>query len=170
MVEAAGQLVWPFRTRLDYAFTPTQSSGAGRVIRRSKSAASDPSAGSAASSSAGLWVSTGQAWGWPSSYPSALPRTAIFGASGFTDVSPVVTSPSRVKATHLDRTRVRKPYVPGPTCLAVSLYLVERYPSGREDVRPAQVHFSEPALSTLDPRACERVPRVWMHKHMPVEG
>ena len=92
------------------------------------------------------------------------------GASGFTDVSPVVTSPLRVKATHLDRTRVRKPYIPGPTCLAVSLYLVERYPSGREDVRPAQVHFSEPALSTLDPRACERVPRVWMHKHMPVEG
>ena len=69
-----------------------------------------------------------------------------------------------------NRTRVRKPYIPGPTCLAVSLYLVERYPSGREDVRPAQEHFSEPALSTLDPRACERVPRVWMHKHMPVEG
>ena len=69
-----------------------------------------------------------------------------------------------------NRTRVRKPYIPGPTCLAVSLFLVERYPSGREDVQPAQVHFSEPALSTLDPRACERVPRVWMHKHMPVEG
>ena len=69
-----------------------------------------------------------------------------------------------------NRTRVRKPYIPGPTCLAVSLILVVHYPSGREDDRPAQERFSEPALSTLDPRACERVPRVWMHKHMPVEG
>jgi hypothetical protein len=69
-----------------------------------------------------------------------------------------------------DRTRVRKPYVPGPTCLAVLLILVVHYPSGREDDRPAQAHFNEPALSTLDTRACERVPRVWMHKHTPVEG
>ena len=91
------------------------------------------------------------------------------GTSGFTDVSPVVTSPSRVKAT-IDRTRVRKPYIPGPTCLASFLYLVGHYPSGREDARPAQERFSEPALSTLDTRACERVPRVWMHKHTPVGG
>jgi hypothetical protein len=33
--------------------------------------------------------------------------------SGFADVSPVVTSPSRVKATLLDRTRVRKHYATG---------------------------------------------------------
>jgi hypothetical protein len=69
-----------------------------------------------------------------------------------------------------NRTRVRKPYVPGPTCLAVFLILVGHYPSGREDDRPAQERFSEPALSTLDTRACERVPRVWMHRHMPVGG
>jgi hypothetical protein len=70
----------------------------------------------------------------------------------------------------IDRTRVRKPYIPGPTCLASFLYLVGHYPSGRENARPAQERFSEPALSTLDTRACERVPRVWMHKHMPVGG
>ena len=69
-----------------------------------------------------------------------------------------------------NRTRVRKPYIPGPTCLAVFLILVVHYPSGREDDRPAQERFSEPALSTLDTRACERVPRVWMHKHTPVGG
>ena len=69
-----------------------------------------------------------------------------------------------------NRTRVRKPYIPGPTCLAVFLILVVHYPSGRENDRPAQERFSEPALSTLDTRACERVPRVWMHKHTPVGG
>ena len=33
---------------------------------------------------------------------------AVCTALGFTDVSPVVTLPSRAKATHVDRTRVRK--------------------------------------------------------------
>jgi hypothetical protein len=27
-----------------------------------------------------------------------------------------------------------------------------------------------PARSTPVPRSCERVPRVWMHRHMPVGG
>ena len=52
MVEAAGQLVCLFRGRLDYAFTPIFRPGAGRVIRGA--VASNPSAGSAAISSAGL--------------------------------------------------------------------------------------------------------------------
>jgi len=33
LVEAAGQRICPFQSRLDYAFTPAQSPGAGRVIR-----------------------------------------------------------------------------------------------------------------------------------------
>lgn len=52
MVEAAGQPVCLFRGRLDYAFTPISRPGAGRVIRGVVS--SNPSAGSAAASSAGL--------------------------------------------------------------------------------------------------------------------
>lgn len=78
--------------------------------------------------------------------------------SGFADVSPVFTPPLRAEATLVDRTRVRKPYATGPTCLAASIILAARYPKGREDVQPAQVTFSEPALSTPVPRACERVP------------
>jgi hypothetical protein len=63
MVEAAGQLVCLFRDRLDYAFTPAPSPGAERVIRslaysspdsRKGGKAPNPSAGSAAVSSAGL--------------------------------------------------------------------------------------------------------------------
>ena len=63
MVEAAGQLVCLFRDRLDYAFTPAPSPGAERVIRslpnsspeiRKGGKTSNPSAGSAAVSSAGL--------------------------------------------------------------------------------------------------------------------
>jgi hypothetical protein len=34
MVEAAGQMIWPFRARLDYAITPANLPGAGRVIDR----------------------------------------------------------------------------------------------------------------------------------------
>jgi hypothetical protein len=52
MVEAAGQLICLFRGRLDYAITPVFRPGAGRVIR--SVVASNPSAGSAAVSSAGL--------------------------------------------------------------------------------------------------------------------
>ena len=66
---------------------------------------------------------------------------------------------------------------PRPQALHSRTYMLSRlfdsrrhYPSGREDDRPAQERFSEPALSTLDTRACERVPRVWMHKHTPVGG
>ena len=33
---------------------------------------------------------------------------AVFAALGFTDVSSVFTLPLQVKATHIDRTRVRK--------------------------------------------------------------
>ena len=106
-----------------------------------------------------------------SSYPSALPRAAIIGTSGFTDVSPVFTSLLRVKATHFLESNPRPQALRSRTyMLSRSLILVARYPSGREDVRPAQERFNEPALSTPDSRACERVPRVWMHKHMPVGG
>ena len=52
MVEAAGQLICLFRGRLDYAITPIFRPGAGRIIR--SIFASNPSAGSAAVSSAGL--------------------------------------------------------------------------------------------------------------------
>src|SRR5690606_2215471 len=56
------------------------------------------------------------------------------------------------------------------TCLAHSLSLAARYPKGREDVQPATERFNKPAWSPPDLRACERVPRFWMHKHMPGEG
>jgi len=51
-----------FLTRLD----------AERVIPPSQNRR-DPSARPGITPSASLWVSTGQAWSWPSSYPSALP-------------------------------------------------------------------------------------------------
>src|SRR5690606_12953790 len=56
------------------------------------------------------------------------------------------------------------------TCLARSLSLAVRYPKGRENVRPASVVFSGSAWSTPKPRACERVPRIWVHKHTPGGG
>ncbi len=56
------------------------------------------------------------------------------------------------------------------TCLAHSLVLAARYPKGREDVQQATGRFNKPAWSTPDLRACERVPRIWMHKHIPGEG
>ena len=45
------------------------------------------------------------------------------------------------------RTRVRKSSAFGSTCLAKSLNLTARYPTGREDVRRAQLGFSELALN-----------------------
>jgi len=69
-----------------------------------------------------------------------------------------------------NRTRVRKHYATRSTCLAVFLYLAARYPTGREDVKPAAARFSKSAWSTPNSRACERVLRFWMHKHTPGEG
>lgn len=43
-------------------------------------------------------------------------------ALGFTDVSPVCTLPLQVKATYIDRTRVRKYSAIGSTCLSQSLF------------------------------------------------
>ena len=62
MVEAAGQLVCLFQDRLDYAFTPAELPGAERLIRihliplaeKRERVASNPSAGSTVTSSAGL--------------------------------------------------------------------------------------------------------------------
>ena len=45
------------------------------------------------------------------------------------------------------RTRVRKYSAFRSTCLAASLSLIVRYPTGREDVRRAQLGFSELALN-----------------------
>jgi len=64
----------------------------------------------------------------------------------------------------------RKPYIPGPTCLAVSLYLVERYPSGRKTFDQLRCILASQPSAHWTRELCERVPRVWMHKHMPVEG
>jgi hypothetical protein len=54
---------------------------------------------------------------------------------------------------------------PRPQALRCKIYvrsrvfvLVVRYPTGREDVRPAQERFNVSALSTPRTRACERVP------------
>ena len=90
--------------------------------------------------------------------------------SGFADVSPVVTSLLRVKATFLIEPASVSTTPQDTTCLAHSLILAMRYPKGREDARPAAERFSEPAWSTPASRACERVPRFWMHKHMPGGG
>jgi len=46
-----------------------------------------------------------------------------------------------------NRTRVRKYSAVGSTCLAKSLSLIARYPTGREDVRRAQLGFNELALN-----------------------
>jgi len=83
LVEAAGQLFHSFRNGLDYAFI--LRAGCGACYRPNHS--TDPSARPPAECrSASLWVSTGQAWGWPSSYPSALPCHRWFGGTGFADV------------------------------------------------------------------------------------
>jgi hypothetical protein len=53
-----------------------------------------------------------------------------FDGAGFTDVSPVVTLPSRAEAT-IDRTRVRKPSTGSSTYLAESFSLTHNPPTGR---------------------------------------
>ena len=60
---------------------------------------------------------------------------AIPNGLGFADVSPVFTLPLRVKATLVDRTRVRKSSADGSTCLADSINLTWCYPNGREDAK-----------------------------------
>ena len=62
--------------------------------------------------------------------------------SGFTDVSPVFIPPLRVKATLVDRTRVRKPYATGSTCVSTPIDLTSCYPAGGENMEPAQERFS----------------------------
>jgi hypothetical protein len=47
---------------------------------------------------------------------------AACAALGFTDVSPVFTLPLQIKATVVDRTRVRKYSAFGSTCLSQSLF------------------------------------------------
>ena len=64
----------------------------------------------------------------------ALPFAKRIGL-GFADVSPVFTLPLRVKATLVDRTRVRKSSADGSTCLADSINLTWCYPNGREDAK-----------------------------------
>ena len=151
-MEAAGQLFHRFRDGLDYAFTPTKVGGG----------ACYP-----AQSAAGSWGLPRLAprqlheslQGRPEVGPLPTPRRyrlpPLPAPSGFADVSPVVIPPSRVDATLVDRTRVRKPYVQGPTCLSRSIVLAVRYPTGREIGQPAQVCFSGPALSTPALRSCE---------------
>jgi len=168
MVEAAGQPFRFFRNGLDYAFIrPCRMRG---VLSKNSHPIPYPQAVEGMSSSR-ILVSAQPYWR-QRTYESLQGRHEIgslptprryhlplFPApAGFADVSPVFTPPLRAEATQVDRTRVRKPYATGPTCLAASIILAARYPKGREDVRPAQVSFSEPALSTPDPRACERVP------------
>jgi len=168
MVEAAGQLFRLFRAGLDYAFI--RSIRMRGVLSKSPHPNPLPQAGEGMSSS-GILVSAQPCrdqriyeslQGRPEIGSLPTPRRyrvpPLPAPSGFTDVSPVFTPPSRAEATQVDRTRVRKSYATGPTCLAASIILAARYPKGREDVQPAQVTFSKPAFSTPDPRACERVP------------
>ena len=152
-MEAAGQLIHRFRDGLDYAITPAEAGGG----------ACYP-----AQSATGSWVLPRRAprqlheslQGRPEVGPLPTPRRyrlpPLPAPSGFADVSPVLIPPSRVDATLVDRTRVRKPYAQGPTCLSRSIDLAVRYPTGREPGQPAQVWFSDPALSTPESRACER--------------
>ena len=79
--------------------------------------------------------------------------------SGFADVSPVFTPLLRAEATCDDRTRVRKPYASRHYVRSHVIVLAARYPTGREDVRPASERFNVSAWSTPRTRACERVPR-----------
>jgi hypothetical protein len=169
MVEAAGQRLCLFRDRLDYAITLAILPGCGACYPE-------------LNTRSGSWgrLDTEVLSRSMSLYRAGM-RLALFLPLGVTSCrhhrhvrlhrcEPRYHFALSSEGDPRDRTRVRKHYIPGPTCLASSLFLVGRYPSGREDARPAQERFNGPALSTLDPRACERVPRVWMHKHIPVEG
>ena len=55
-----------------------------------------------------------------------------------------------------NRTRVHKPYTPGPTYVAVSIVLAARYPTGRESAQPARWRFAshtpDPCASLADER------------------
>ncbi len=69
-----------------------------------------------------------------------------------------------------NRTRVRKPYATGSTCvsnLLISPRATRLAGKTRSQLRSV---LAVPARSTPVPRSCERVPRVWMHRHMPVGG
>ena len=85
MVEAAGQLVCLFRDRLDYAITPTQASGAGRVIQ-CITQAPDPSAGPAAFAAQPVYESL---QGRPEVGPLPTPRRHLVPPSSARQASPM---------------------------------------------------------------------------------
>ena len=107
-----------FRDGLDYAFIPQSLA---QLLERgvlSGQCAPDPSAGSRLRRQP-VYESL---QGGPEVGPLSTPRRyrcrqlspgRSMAPSGFADVSPVVTSPLRVKATLVDRTRVRKHYATG---------------------------------------------------------
>lgn len=100
----------------------------------------------------------------PRRYPVVASTT-----SGFTDVSSVFTLLSRAGAT-IDRTRVRKPYATRSTYVATSLFSSHATRRAGKTCDQLRNVLAVQALSTPKPRSCERVPRVWMHKHIPVGG
>ncbi len=158
----------PCRSGPDYAFT-SGSPRCGACYESPLAENFHPSAGSGACARQPVYESL---QGRPDVGRLPTPRrypVAPSATSGFTDVSSVFTLPSRAGAT-IDRTRVRKPYASRHYVRSRVIVLVARYPTGREDVRPASERFNSPAWSTPELRSRERVPRFWMHEHMPGGG
>ncbi len=155
-MEAAGQRGRRFHGALDYAFTPAKAGGG----------ACYP-----AQSATGSWGLPRLAprqlheslQGRPEVGPLPTPRRyhlpPLPAPSGFADVSPVFIPPSRVDATLVDRTRVRKPYATESTC--VSSLLISPQATRRAGKTWGQLRsvLAVPARSTPVPRSCERVPR-----------
>ena len=138
-MEAAGQQFHRFRGGLDYAITPANAGGgACYPVRRATES----------------WVLPRlvprqlheSLQGRPEVSPLPTPRRyrlpPLPAPSGFADVSPVFIPPLRVKATLVDRTRVRKPYATGSTCVSTPIDLTSCYPAGGENMEPAQERFS----------------------------
>jgi len=112
---------------------------------------------------------------WPSTTPRRRHAVHLKNGGRVHRMSPVITLPLQAKATICDPSPLIEPASASTTqqdatCLAHSLVLAARYPKGREDVQQAAERFNGPACSTPDARACERVLRIWMHKHMPGRG
>ena len=113
LVEAAGQLVRIFRYGLDYAFTrsPDPCGFGGRVrgvLSISFSLEMNPSVRSSTLSQTSGPMSLYRAGLRLAPFLPLGVAFAVSAALGFTDVSSVFTLPLQVKATHVDRTRVRK--------------------------------------------------------------
>ncbi len=73
-------------------------------------------------------------------------------------MSPVFTLLLRVKATLVDRTRVRKYSAFGSTCLADSISLIDCYPNGRESSQRFRKVLTNQRRTNIIASLCESTP------------